>query len=75
MFQVDRQQFISWTNGELVNIKNGAGIIVNEKKCEEAEFRLNNGEEIFLTINKQVVSKMYFDGTEKVFKEELIKTA
>lgn len=61
-FTVDREQFIAWTEGILLDRnEKGEVLLVNEKNCKEADDRLNNGEEVYLTVGNEIVSKMYLN--------------
>lgn len=36
MIIIERQQFINWTNGILLDFKRGVGVVVNERMCQKA---------------------------------------
>lgn len=59
---VDRAQFLAFQQGILLHFKNGSGIAVDEQACEEAEEALERGETIYLTVNRQIVSKVVDTG-------------
>jgi hypothetical protein len=56
---VNREQFIAWTQGILLERNSDGGCFaVNETKCEEAQKRLEQGEEIGFMINGELKSKI-----------------
>jgi len=58
-FNVDRDQFIAWTQGILFE-RNAKGEIfaVNELQCQEAENILHEGGEVYLRVGDELVSKI-----------------
>jgi len=59
MLIVDREHFISYIKGILLLNDNGNVFAIDELKCKQGEEKLSNGEEIGLTINNILVSKIY----------------
>ena len=53
---VNRTEFLGWTKGILVDIKNGRGFVVNELACKQAEEELKKGNKIGMTINNKLYS-------------------
>ncbi len=59
MFIVDRNQFIGWTQGILLERNpDGSCFAVNEIMCEKAQKRLEQGEEVGFTIDGELTSKI-----------------
>lgn len=59
MFIVDRNQFIGWTQGILLQRNpDGGCFVVNEIMCEEAQKRLEKGEEVGFTIKGELKTKI-----------------
>ena len=53
---VSRTEFLGWTKGILVDIKNGRGFFVNELACKQAEEELKKGNKIGMTVNNKLYS-------------------
>lgn len=61
---VDRIPFINWTQGILLDFKNGKGIVSDKVEYEEAEEALKKGKTIYLRYNGKVVTYMKKIGDE-----------
>jgi hypothetical protein len=70
MFIVDRNQFISWTQGILMDRHNDNVLVVNSTKCQEVKNKLDMGEKIGLTINGELITTMIM--TDEGYIEDLI---
>lgn len=68
MQTVDREEFMNWTQGILLNRDKHKKVIVNELDCKLAEEALKNGETIYLTKNGKIVSIMIPEGNNFVEK-------
>jgi hypothetical protein len=58
MKTVNREEFVLWGRGILLDFENGKGVVVNERACEAAEVALLAGEKIALTLDNTIVSYM-----------------
>lgn len=75
VFELNREYFIAWTEGILLDFKRGKGIVLDgsefSNKCEEAEKAMEAGETIFLTDRSgKRITKM-FDAGDGYMEEEL----
>jgi len=63
MFCVNRLEFMGWVQGMLMDRDaDGKVFVVDEKKCEEAQRLLDDGERIGLTgSNDEIITTMKFE--------------
>jgi hypothetical protein len=54
---VDREQFIAWCSGTLLNIENGSGVMVNEQECSDANAALARGEPVLLRCGSRLLGR------------------
>ena len=69
MQTVDRNVFIVWTEGFLLDFKNGKGVVVPEADCLAAQEALDRGEKIGLTRKGKIVT--YMVATSDGYYEEI----
>lgn len=69
MVIVDRDQFVSYCSGVLVDLHEGQGVIVNETQCAKAEEELLRGGVVLLTKNGELT------GTHLVLKDGVCREA
>lgn len=75
VFELNREYFIAWTEGILLDFKRGKGIVLDgsefAKRCEAAEKAMEGGATIFLTdAHGKKITKM-FDAGDGYTEEEL----
>lgn len=73
--ELNRNHFITWTEGVLLSFKKGKGIVLDgtefAKRCEAAEEAMKRGETIYLIDNSgKRITKM-FDNGEEYLEEKL----
>lgn len=70
---LDRDSFIAWTQGVLLDFKHGVGVVGDNINHERAEQVLREGGQVFLTINGEPVSELV--ETEEAYEEVQLPTA
>jgi hypothetical protein len=61
---VDRDQYIAWCNGLLMDFKNGRGIVVNELEAVTADEALSRGEPVLLRVGNRLIGRYLLHGEE-----------
>lgn len=61
---VDRDGFIAWTEGSLMERRGNRAMVVNTTKCRKAVSAMDRGEVIGLTRDEKLVSTMCYDETK-----------
>ncbi len=70
---LDRASFIAWTQGILLDLKRGCGVVGDHRDHDRAEQVLKQGGRVFLTVRGRPVSEMVEDHDgyhERALKEE-----
>jgi len=75
VFELNREYFMAWTEGILLDFKKGKGIVLDgsefSKRCEDAEKAMERGETIYLTDGSgRRITKM-FDAGDGYLEEAL----
>lgn len=69
---VDREQFIAWSEGVLLDITPDHHLVVDEQACIKADEALQRGETIFTVVDQRLFSTLTLNEEEEVYAETLL---
>jgi len=72
MIIINRASFIAYTQGVLMDFKDGTGVVGDNINHERAEEALNNGETVGLSVGGKLFSTIALDKEAGEFREQEI---